>query len=97
VCILAPRAGSAPPCLERLCVPEAVMALGGLSHHAYVADAMGRRRAIFHLAADLAGRVPVFLLHRPDDLASLAEVVERVLEAAGQEATRPNALARIAP
>lgn len=97
VCILAPRAGCAPPCLERLCVPEAVMALGGLSHHAYVADAMGRRRAIFHLAADLAGRVPVFLLHRPDDLASLDEVAERVLEAAGQEATRPNVLARIAP
>lgn len=98
VCILAPRAEQGAPRLERLRPPQAIMALGGLAHHAYVADAMGRRRAIFLLAAELAGRVPVFVLHRPDDLARLDEVAESVIAAARlQEERMPGALAWGAP
>lgn len=81
VCILAPDAEIRAPSLSRMPVPEAVAALGMLAHHAYVADAIGRRGDLFRFSAALAGRVPVYLLSRPDDLAGLDLVIDRVREA----------------
>ena len=81
VCILAPDADVQAPQLSRLPAPEAVAALGMLAHHSYVADAIGRRGDLFRFTAALAARVPVFLLRRPDDLAGLDRVIDRVREA----------------
>lgn len=83
ICILARDRDGPAPRLERLPPRQAVMALGGLAHHAYVADAMGRRAAIFHQAARLADRLPVFILHRPDDLTAIGRVADLVIAAAG--------------
>lgn len=83
ICILARDPDAPTPRLERLPAQQAVMALGGLAHHAYVADAMGRRAAIFHQAARLADRLAVFILRRPDDLAAIGRVADLVMAAAG--------------
>ncbi|WP_127089102.1 hypothetical protein [Aquabacter cavernae] len=82
VCILVPQEGIARPSLERLSLTQAVVALGNLSHHAYAADLMGRRRAIFEQAVALAERVPVFLLLRPDDLSAIDHVAHLIRDMA---------------
>lgn len=82
VCVLVADAELHAPVLERLPFPEAVAALGTLAHHAYVAHALGCRPGLFRFSAELARRVPVFLLRRPDNLDGLDAVVDRVREAA---------------
>lgn len=84
VCVLLPDPAVGAPGLVRLGVPEAVATLGLVAHHAYLADAMGRRALVFRSAAALAARVPVFLLRRPVDLGQLDGVVACVREAAGR-------------
>lgn len=83
LCILAPEDDVPVPTLTRLSVPEAVVALGYMAHHSYLAAAMGQKAAVFRACAALAGCIPIYLLRRPVDLGQIDAVVERVLEAAG--------------
>ncbi|MEW6257170.1 MAG: hypothetical protein AB1592_14550 [Pseudomonadota bacterium] len=82
ICILVREAGAPLPSRTLLSPQEAVVALCNLAHHLPAAAAMGRQDAVFHAAAHLADRVPVFVVRRPDDLSRLGEVVDLVHGAA---------------
>lgn len=84
ICILGRHEAGEPIC-RRLSAPEAVVALAHVAHHAAAAQAMGRQARIFHRAAQLGDRVPVFLLRRSDDLSRLDAVADLV-RAAGEGA-----------
>ncbi len=84
ICVLCADPLLTHPNAVRLAAAEAVATLGQFSHYGFVADAMGGRPAIFRWAAMLAGRTPVYLVRRPDDLARLDDLADLVLDLAAR-------------
>ena len=67
---------------RRLTVAEAIPTLSAYVHYRAVAEAIGRREAIFDWAARVAQRAPVVLIRRPLAPGGLPALLDFVLEAA---------------
>jgi hypothetical protein len=84
--ILAPDANIAEPDARRLPLPEAIGTLSRFVHYAEIARAMGAEPVMLRWAARIAGRVPVYLVRRPENPAKVEALIDLLLGLAAEKA-----------
>lgn len=79
VFILRPDGGLKQPEARRLPLPEAIGALNRFVHYAEIAKRLGAQPVMFHWAAQIAGRSPVYIIRRPEEPAAIEALIDLLL------------------
>jgi hypothetical protein len=78
--VLVPDTGCSAPNAQKLPQPEAIALLDRLVYRSEIATHLGSRATIFGWATRLSSQIPVYCVHRSNDIAQLEELIDLLLD-----------------